>query len=342
MAKTDKLNLEALTTKEIASLYKKTLAEAQKQRGFEVARNQAQNDFGLDADYHLDGFGNAVPGPKPPTKHIRTYVDHSGYVRELREGESAPVPQGKTVLEQVTKFANENRTDPDVAALLPPDETVFEVTLDSGWFLRGDMNTSGEWHVIAMHDAHDNLNFSLTDDLTRDEAIQSASHHIRTVTDPEPRDLTATELRQIAIMAANATNVPGVGDAVVEYLKLATNDPTITAEYLARPDRGDLITQAIYFAWKNSYAAKGFVENDEVLEHINAYVAGREFPTIQTFCDAWSDFQNHQNRGLGGWRLERPEPQPLSEEEMNAMSDEEIAANLEEARKLVREERNWA
>src|ERR1700687_1713739 len=191
MAKTDKLNLEALTTKEIASLYKKTLAEAPKQRGFEVAQNQAQNDFGLDADYHLDGFGNAIPGPRPPAKHIKTYVDSSGYVQELREGEIAPVLQGRTLLEQVTKFANENRTDPDVAALLPPDESVFEVTLESGWFLRGDMNTSGVWNVIGMHDGHENLKFSLTDDLTRDEAIQSASDHIRTVTDPEPRDLTA-------------------------------------------------------------------------------------------------------------------------------------------------------
>jgi hypothetical protein len=110
--------------------------------------------------------------------------------------------------------------------------------------------------------------------------------------------------------------------------------------YLTRPDQRNVIIAAIYFCWKNSLFARGFVENDDVLGHINAYLDSRDFVTIQTFIDAWEDFKNHQNRGLGGWRLEQPEPQPLTEEEMNAMSDEEIAANLEEARKLVRAERN--
>jgi hypothetical protein len=343
MAKTDKPNLEALTTKEIAALYKKTLVEAQKQRGNEQAQNQAREDLGFDLVYHKDVFGNMIEGPAPKAKPTRNYVDASGYVQELGPGEVAPVAPGATLLERIVHFANENRNDPDVAALLPVDEAAFEVTLDeSGWLLRGDVNTSGVWHVIAMHDGHDNLKFSLKDDLDRDQAIQRASAHIRAVTDPEPRDLTATELRQIAIMAANATNVPTLADAVGEYLKLATNEPTLTVAYLGRPDRRNLVIAAIYFCWKNSLFARGFVENDDVLGHINTYLDSRDFVTIQTFIDAWEGFKNHQNRGLGGWRLERPEPQPLSEEEMNAMWDEEIAVNLEEARKLVRSERNRA
>ena len=85
-------NFDNLTTAEVKSLYRQTREAAQKQRGIELAQVQAHNDFGLDGESHQDQFGNVLPGPKPPTKQIRTYVDHSGYVQELRAGESAPVP----------------------------------------------------------------------------------------------------------------------------------------------------------------------------------------------------------------------------------------------------------
>jgi hypothetical protein len=340
MANTDKdqPNFESLSTAEVTRLYRQTLEAARKQQGTQQAQSQALEDLGIDGPTWRDGFGNVIDGVKPAHKQVRTYVDAAGNIRELNDGEVAPEPQGSSVLEKITKFANEYCTDPEIATLLPVDETVFEVTLaESGWFLRGDMNRSGVWHIIAIHDDHDDFKFTLKDNLDRDAAIASASHHVRTLTDPEPRALTPVELRRVAIQAANATDVPTLADAVVSYLRLATGDDSISVDYLARPDRRNLIIEAIYFCWKNSYAAKGFVENEDLLGHIEAYVAGRDFVTIQTFNDAWSSFQTERSRGLGGWRLEQPEPQPLTPKQIEEMSDEEIEANLAEARRLHRE-----
>ena len=98
--------------------------------------------------------------------------------------------------------------------------------------------------------------------------------------------MTRPELRRVAIQAASAKNVPTLADAVMSYLRLATGDTSITEDYLARPgSRRNLIIEAIYFCWKNSYAAKGYVESDDALGHLNAYIDSRDFITIQTFID---------------------------------------------------------
>jgi hypothetical protein len=340
LADKDQPNFDNLSTAEVAALYQQTRDAARKQRGIQQTQNQASDDLGIDDEYYKDQFGNVIPGKKPPAKVARHYVDASGYVQELEPGESAPTVQGKTLLEKITTFANENAADPEIAGLLPLDETVFETSVsEGGWWMRGDMNSRGTWTVIAQLDGHDDLRFPLSGNLTREEAIESARHHVLSVTDPEPRALTHTELRRVAIQAANSSNVPTLADAVVSYLRLATNDKSITGDYLARPDRRNLIIEALYFCWKNSYAAKGYVESDDALGHINAYLDSRDFPTIQTFCDAWSDFQNHQNRGLGGWRLAETEPEPITQATLDAMSDEELEQTLVEAQRLRSRER---
>ena len=221
----------------------------------------------------------------------------------MNEGEVPPVPQATGLLEKITRFANENANDPDIAALLPVDETVFEVTLaESGWFLRGDMNRSGVWLVVAEHYNHDSLKFPLSGNLTRDEAIQSASHHLRAVTDPEPRDLTATELRRLAIAASNSSTVTDVANVAIEYLRLSAQNPNLPHSFLERPEMRDLVVRALFHCWKNSPLAKGYMDSGEEQNAIAAYISARDFVTVSTFVEAFDDFKSERNRGLGSWR----------------------------------------
>ena len=53
--------------------------------------------------------------------------------------------------------------------------------------MRGDMNSRGTWTVIAHSMATMTSKFPLSGNLTREQAIESARHHILSLTDPEPR-----------------------------------------------------------------------------------------------------------------------------------------------------------
>ena len=188
-----------------------------------------------------------------------------------------------------------------------------------------------------MHDNHDDLKFPLSGGLTRDQAIASASHHVRAVTDPEPRDLTATELRKLAIVASNSTTVTDVANVAIEYLRLSAQNPNLPHSFLERPEMREIIVKALFHCWKNSPLAKGYMDSEEEREAIAAYIDARDFVTVSTFVEAFDDFKSERNRGLGSWRIERPEPQPLTPKQIEEMSDEEIEANLAEARRLHRE-----
>jgi hypothetical protein len=206
-----------------------------------------------------------------------------------------------------------------------------------GQCFRPQSNTSGTWIVVAMHDNHDDLKFPLSGGLTRDQAIASASHHVRAVTDPEPRDLTATELRKLAIVASNSTTVTDVANVAIEYLRLSAQNPNLPHSFLERPEMREIIVKALFHCWKNSPLAKGYMDSEEEREAIAAYIDARDFVTVSTFVEAFDDFKSERNRGLGSWRIERPEPQPLTPKQIEEMSDEEIEANLAEARRLHRE-----
>jgi hypothetical protein len=256
-------NFDQLSTTEVKRLYQQTAAL--KQQGFAQAQIQAQGDLGIDGDYYRDSFGNVISGKKPPAKHIRTYVDSSGYVQELREGETAPIPQGKTLLEQVTKFVNLNAEDPDIKELLPEDLSVFEEQSADfpDYYLLGTLRGK-KWYVSALNDKDDSraFKFVLSNDLNREHALAAAHSYLETRVGPKFRELSQKDINLIQRTSVNDRN-----EAMILYLRarlplpwaeeleslIVQSDITGTTskvlEYVSRPQINEVLEEAIFNTW---------------------------------------------------------------------------------------------
>jgi hypothetical protein len=286
-------NLEDLTTKEISALYKKTLAEAQKQRGFAQAHVQASEDLGIDGEYHKDGFGNIVQGKKPSVKRVETYVDSSGYVQELREGEKPPISQGETMLDRVTAFVNSNAEDPDIKELLPVDLSIFEEqSVDFPEYLLLGTLRGKKWYVTALNEKDDAraFKFVLSNDLDREHAIATAHSYLETRVGPKFRELSEKDINLIQRTAVNDRN-----EAMLLYLRarlpipwaqeleslIVQSDITGTTskvlEYVSRPQINEVLEESIFnvFFWNRPHV--------EPTEELKEFLQNRTANIVLTF-----------------------------------------------------------
>jgi hypothetical protein len=92
------LDLDKLSTAEIKKLWQQTTAKA-KQRSAQAHTSPVTDVTGDGDDYWIDGFGNAIPGKRPEKETVKTYVDASGYVQELKPGEKPPALSGNGLVD---------------------------------------------------------------------------------------------------------------------------------------------------------------------------------------------------------------------------------------------------
>jgi hypothetical protein len=239
----------------------------------------------------------------------------------------------------------QNLGDSEVRRAIGEDKLEFHVQLTDAdhIFLTGSLGADG-WRIMCQdqNDRVPTFRFKLKS-MDRDAAIAASASFVRQKLklDDQPRDLTAIELRQIGIAAANAATVAQLVAITMEYLELSLPGRDAQLE-LANPERRDLVIQAIYFCWRNSTFGRGFVESDEAISSLNAYLAVREFPTLTTIIEWWQDFQNQQNNGLRAKQaLEAKQAAriakqnaPPSQKDLEDLSDEEAEKLWLETRKL--------
>jgi hypothetical protein len=328
-------NLEDLSTKEIDALYKKTLAEAHKQRGLAQAQVQARGDLGIDGEYYKDQFGNMIPGKKPAAKHIQSYVDSSGYVQDLREGEKAPVPQGKTILEQVANWVNENPEDPEVKQLLPEDLSEFEGQSEDypDYYLLGTLKGT-KWYVTALNEKDDAraFKFVLTNDLDREHAIAAAHSYLENQVGPKFRKLTQTDVHKIQRLAASnrdaalslyiCARLPQQWEQ--EFVRLGA-DAEITGstmkllEFTAKPEINPIVEEAVYAVW---YWSKPGVELTPELE---AFIQARTEDRVLTFPILDSLLQKFQTgRAINYLGSQSAAEAGPSQEDLENLSETEV------------------
>jgi len=196
-------DLETLSTKEIKALWKATTDKA---RGIQAKKAEAAaitDVTGDDGDeYYLDGFGNVIPGRRPPTKTMRTYVDASGYVQELAEGEEAPQLSGSGLVDWLNN--QDISSDPELREALGADNLFFDEQVrigDDDVSLNGRLESDG-WHVVSRSGQKTrDLKFRLGRNLTREQAIEQGAGYVDMKSGPRFRQLTDNERRMCERMA---------------------------------------------------------------------------------------------------------------------------------------------
>jgi hypothetical protein len=327
-------NLEDLSTKEIDVLYKKTLAEAQKQRGFAQAQFQASSDLGLDHEFHKDQFGNIVEGPRPTPKQTRHYVSPEGYVVDLKEGEKAPVSQGTTLLDKVTAFINSNPDDPDLKELLPEDLSVFEEQSSDfpEYILVGTMGR-GKWRVTAVNqeDASGTFKFVLGNDLERERAIAAAERYLESRVGPKFRELIQKDINLIQRTAVTDRN-----EAMLLYLRSRlplpwsqeleslivqsdiTGSVSRVLEYVSKPEINEVLEEAIFnvFFWNKPHI--------EPTEELKEFLQQRTANIVLTFPVLDNLLKQYQTSKAVNQLGSQSVPAVVTEQELNTLSDDEV------------------
>jgi hypothetical protein len=325
-------NFDNLSTAEVKRLYQQTAAL--KQQGFAQAQIQAQEDLGIDGDYYRDSFGNVIFGKKPPAKHIRTYVDHSGYVQELREGETAPAAQGSTLLEKVTQFVNDNADDLDVKELLPVDLSVFEEQSADfpDYCLLGTLRGK-KWYVTALNEKDDAraFKFVLTNDLDRDRAIAAAHRYLENRVGPKYRELSQKDLNLI-----QRTSVIDRNEAMLLYLRAKlplpwaqeleslivqsdiTGSVSRVLEYVSKPEINEVLEEAIFnvFFWNKPHI--------EPTEELKEFLQQRTANIVLTFPVLDNLLKQYQTSKAVNQLGSQPVPAVVTEQELNTLSDDEV------------------
>jgi hypothetical protein len=325
-------NFDNLSTAEVKRLYQQTAAL--KQQGFAQAQIQAQEDLGIDGDYHRDSFGNVIFGKKPPAKHIRTYVDHSGYVQELREGETAPAAQGSTLLEKVTQFVNDNADDLDVKELLPVDLSVFEEQSADfpDYCLLGTLRGK-KWYVTALNEKDDAraFKFVLTNDLDRDRAIAAAHRYLENRVGPKYRELSQKDLNLI-----QRTSVIDRNEAMLLYLRAKlplpwaqeleslivqsdiTGSVSRVLEYVSKPEINEVLEEAIFsvFFWNKPHIPP--------TEELQEFLQQRTANIVLTFPVLDNLLKQYQTGKAVNQLGSQPVPADVTEQELNNLSDDEV------------------
>lgn len=326
-------NFDHLSTTEVKRLYQQTAAL--KQQGFAQAQIQGQRDLGIDGDYYRDSFGNVISGKKPPAKHIRTYVDSSGYVQELREGENPPISQGTTMLDRVTAFVNSNAEDPDIKELLPEDLSIFEEQSADfpDYYLLGTLRGK-KWYVSALNEKDDAraFKFVLSNDLDREHAIAAAHSYLETRLGPKFRELSPKDINLI-----QRTSVNDRDEAMLLYLRarlplpwaqeleslIVQSDITGTTskvlEYVSKPEINEVLEEGIFNTWFwNRPHVEPTFELREFFELRTANIV-LTFPVLDTLLKQYQTGKAVNQLGL------QPVPAVVTEQDLNDLPDDEVA-----------------
>ena len=330
-------DLEKLSTKEIKALWKATTDKArviQSKKANAAAITDVTGDDG--DEYYLDGFGNVIPGRRPPTKTIRTYVDASGYVQELAEGQEAPQLSGSGLVDWLNR--QDISADPELREALGANNLFFDEQIrigDDDVSLNGRLESDG-WHVVSSGSTQvANLKFRLGRSHTREQAIEQAAGYVESKSGPRFRQLTDNERRMCERMAVtdrvNAfvfyiqARLPEY--LADEFLQLgAAGDELAIQRFGADETISEIAEEACahVFYWHNPRADESF------FDYARANDGGRTwtFPLLDSF---WNHYQtssaiNHLNPS-----------EPTADEilaDAENMTDEELAATLTEARRL--------
>ena len=319
--------LEKLSTKEIKSLWDQTRNEQRKQMGLREAQSRANADLGVDdeAPYWIDGFGNRIDGEKVEPKTEKTYVDANGYIQY---GDKPDEGDGLHSWLQTVDLEH----DEEVRNALGP-ELFFEENLN-GVGLIGQLENNG-WLVTVKHGDRPDYKFRLARNLTRDQAIAQASDYAKIKMGPQFKDLSDEQIRICQRLACGDRNAAFVyylqarvpGDLADQFLQLGADGNSLGIQTLAaQEDISAVAEEGVMnaFHWANPRCTEDFFD----------YVRVNDGDRVWTFAlldSLWNQYQ----LGNAIHSLDRNEP--TTEEVVaaaEAMSDEDLAATLAEARKL--------
>jgi hypothetical protein len=322
------LDLDKLSTAEIKQLWQQTTARA-KQR-VEQAQTSLVTDVTSDGDdYYIDGFGNAIPGKRPPKKTAETYVDANGYVQEGQ----APHTSGNSLVDWLNTVDVSH--DTEVREALGENNLFFEQPITIGEneiLVTGKLESRG-WIVDTESEKEKlNLSFRLSRSLSRDEAIGQAVAYIESKAGPRFKTLTDNELRMVERLAIQdrvaafifhlQSRLPD--ELADKFLELgARGSELMILQFAADEKISEIAEEAVAhsFYFSTPRASENF------FDWVRANDGGRMW-TFALLDSLWNQFNlNASIDRLGA------EPPPTAED-FDAMSDEDIEKTLTEARKL--------
>jgi hypothetical protein len=303
-----------LTTKEIATLYKESVAERLKQRKKEEEAKALQEIGAHTEDGHyIDSCGYVREGSRPTnTAHKRTVVDERGYVCEIGTDEKAPLTPRERLLENIQKLTPE-----EIAALAPDDSEATKkfreqyIDAVSEQFVA----ENPDYYVVEenadelvsylsqkyLHrptgeddfNEHQNMLFSrgawTVETLT--EAYRSLLRQGRLKVRPgTARELTAEERRTISRMCSAIRTHDDANAAIDQYLRFALNRKALVSwqNFVDDPDYDEVIQRAIGFCWEQSRT--DYTPTAERRAYLKQYLAGR-FPSFDLLDSAWKNCQ---------------------------------------------------
>jgi hypothetical protein len=335
----DQLELDKLSNAEIKELWQKTVSEARKQRGIQLAQVQAQTDLGIDDEqFYIDAWGNRIDGTKPAPKKSGHYVGPDGYVRELAPGEKPPALSGNGIVDWLNN--QDIASDPELMEALGADNLFFEEEVrigDSDVLLKGKLMSDG-WHVVSRSTstATDNLKFRLGRSLTREQAVEQSVGYVTSKAGPLFPEISDEQIRICERLACTDRNAAFVyflqarlpEDIADRFLELGAAGDEMGIHALAAQE---VISQIAEEAVMNAFHFANPRCTEEFFDYVRSHDGNRTW-TFNLLDNLWLRYQagsaiNHLAH----------EEQPSAAEVVEAaelMSDEELQATLVAARKL--------
>jgi hypothetical protein len=327
--------LDHLSNKEIKELWDKTQKELRRQMGYREAEAQSAADIlEHDGEYYRDNWGNLVEGRRPAPKTTGHYIDAQGYVRELAVGEKAPELSGNGLVDWLNN--QDIAGDQELRDALGDDALYFESELklhDESFWIVGQLESEG-WSVTARSQSRKSkdVKFRLPKNLSRDEAIEQATAYVRIKAGPQFRDLTENECRMCERMAIGdrisafvfyiQARLPE--DLADRFLRLGATGNELAIQHFAADEKiSGIAEEAVVqtFRWNNVQVGDdfiGFVQSNH----------GGRIITFALLDTLWNQYQASP-------ALNKLDTQDApTAEDLDQMSDEEIATTLTEARKL--------
>jgi hypothetical protein len=301
--------------------------------GFQVCSANHLSISWDEIGFYRDAFGNVIEGVAPKRKESRYYIDSSGYVVELAEGQEAPQSSGNSLVDWINTVDVAN--DPEVREALGENNLFFEEAITVGEnevLVTGKLESRG-WIVDTESENEKlNLSFRLSRSLSRDEAIGQAAAYLESKAGPRFKNLTDNELRMVERLAIQdrvaafifhlQSRLPD--DLAEKFLELGAQGNELMILQFAADERvSELAEEAVAhsFYFSTPRASENF------FDWVRANDGGRMW-TFALLDSLWNQF----NLNASIDRL-RAEPQPTPED-LDALSDKEIEETLTEARKL--------
>jgi hypothetical protein len=327
----EELNLEGLSNKQIADLYRASTEEARKQRNLEQARRgsaEALNDqlgFGDTAAY-LDDRGFVIEGKKPETPKDHEFIDNTGYITNVK-------PVGEKAAQW--QFIQENIDDPEVRAALKADGVVlnFETYVaDTDILVTGLLARDG-WHIKASSevDQIEHQRFKLSSKLTPEQAQSQAVAYIDKQLDEPWPTLDDAQISMLSRLAVSSR-----ADALGLYIRLSLPEDlraesetktTLTEllEFCAQDGIREIVNEGCLntFLW-----SRPELDADEFSRYVQAKAARKEitFPLLDALANRFAVDGNV----AALW----PVDQPITHTALDDLPDEEVAKLWQQTRAL--------